>query len=242
MTTPDLPGLPTVTGLSLIALICVWLGVAGPIDISKLQNWQTLLGSVIGGAIAATGILIAVRNVGRQIRVGILTREEDRIDRELPGLRDARRFCLSFTVFGATQSFHGFNKAFGDNGFGIAGSTLPKDIENALPNTDASTRLSVLNVLRDVFIAGWQAQVLMEQLMADRDRSTAPAWAPEVLRQLQAEMTVLRAAFSQSSNLFRERMAALDAFILQIDERTQLYERRRARIRKEIETFFGDTD
>jgi hypothetical protein len=48
-------------------------------------RYQTL----IGGIIAAAGILVASRNVTRQLRQGVLAREEDRIERDLPGIRSA---------------------------------------------------------------------------------------------------------------------------------------------------------
>jgi hypothetical protein len=44
---------------------------------------------LIGAIIAAAGILAASRNVTRQLRQEVLAREEDRIERDLPGIRTA---------------------------------------------------------------------------------------------------------------------------------------------------------
>jgi hypothetical protein len=42
-----LPGLPTMAALMLSALIAIWLGLWGPIDVQKLKDWQPLMASII---------------------------------------------------------------------------------------------------------------------------------------------------------------------------------------------------
>jgi hypothetical protein len=51
----QLPGAPTIVGLMLIVLIGIWLGVSGPLNLSVLKEWQTL----VSATVAATGIGIA---------------------------------------------------------------------------------------------------------------------------------------------------------------------------------------
>jgi hypothetical protein len=51
---PNLPGLPTFAALMLSAVLVAWLGLWGPIDFSRLQNWQTLTGAIL--ALIAAGI------------------------------------------------------------------------------------------------------------------------------------------------------------------------------------------
>ena len=95
---PQLPGLPTMVVLMLTAILTVWLGIWGPLDLSRLEKWQTLTGSILAiGGVVLTAI-VAVRNVRRQIRVNILSREEDRIERLLPGLREAVDFASVFLL------------------------------------------------------------------------------------------------------------------------------------------------
>jgi hypothetical protein len=72
-----------------------WIGIAGPLladDVwtsfwKFVSNYQTL----IGATIAAAGILVASRKVTRQLRQGVLAREEDRIERDRARLLDLRR-------------------------------------------------------------------------------------------------------------------------------------------------------
>jgi hypothetical protein len=67
-----LPGPTAMACLMLAVILTVWLGILGPVDLSSVKEWQTL----ISAAVAAVGIYFAVRNVSRQIRINILLREE----------------------------------------------------------------------------------------------------------------------------------------------------------------------
>lgn len=64
-------------------------GIAPPITAEPwLKTYQALLAALIGIAGAAAGLAIATRNVLRQMRINLISREEDRIERILPGLRE----------------------------------------------------------------------------------------------------------------------------------------------------------
>jgi hypothetical protein len=61
--TPKLPGVGAVAALMLAALLSVWLGIAGPINIEGLHRWQTLLASFVALAAAATAYVAAMAKV-----------------------------------------------------------------------------------------------------------------------------------------------------------------------------------
>jgi len=61
---PNLPGLPTISALMLAAILTVWLGLWGPIELSKLEKWQTLIASFV--ALIAAGI--AYRGATAKVR------------------------------------------------------------------------------------------------------------------------------------------------------------------------------
>jgi hypothetical protein len=63
MTPPRLPGLPTFSALMLSALITVLLGLAGPIDLSRVKEWQTLSAAVIALIAAGIAYLAAMAKV-----------------------------------------------------------------------------------------------------------------------------------------------------------------------------------
>jgi hypothetical protein len=53
-----------------------------------LNNWQTLIAALITVPLAAFGLLVTMR----QLRINVASREEDRIERSLPGLEEAASF------------------------------------------------------------------------------------------------------------------------------------------------------
>jgi hypothetical protein len=159
MKSPHLPGLPTVAALMLTATIAAALGIFGPFDLEKIKGWQTLIAAGVAGIGVVLTATVAVRNVTRQIRIGILGREEDRIERELPGLRNARYFCSGFLIHRVTKSFYGITNALADEGFGVKESTPQKDVLNALPNTDQATRQIVETRLQSCFRLAYQSRL-----------------------------------------------------------------------------------
>src|SRR5262249_26381224 len=82
--------------LMFTAVFALWL-FALPIhldEFQRIQRWQTLIGSLITGL----GVLAAAWNVTRQMRSAARVREQDRIERELPGLRAASFLVARFAV------------------------------------------------------------------------------------------------------------------------------------------------
>jgi hypothetical protein len=90
--------------LMLTAVLSVWLGLAGPIAnnragpglLASIKEWQTFVGMVVGGGITVTGIFVAAANVSRQMRMNLMSREEDRMEQALPGLYQAKDFLGGF--------------------------------------------------------------------------------------------------------------------------------------------------
>jgi hypothetical protein len=236
-----LPGLPTVAALMLSAMIAVWLGVSGPLNLSALQTWQTLIVGILALLGVGATATIAVRNVTRQIRISILSREEDRIERELPGLRDARYFCSRFLYFRVTNSYVGITQAFADEGFGVPDSTLQKDVQNALPDTDPATCHRVQRKLAACFRWARNAEMTRVQITADRERIANPEeWAPGEIVKVEADIEATLTIFNTAVGKYSEAMDELEDEIVAINRKIALYETRRSRIRKEVEEYFDD--
>jgi hypothetical protein len=96
MKNDNLPGLSPLWLMSLAMALGVFLSVAIPLIVSanaiNSTAWIGFCGSILGGAIALIAVVVATRNVRRQLRVNLLSREEDRMERELPGLKQAFEF------------------------------------------------------------------------------------------------------------------------------------------------------
>jgi surface antigen len=68
--TPRLPGLPTISALMLAAILTVWLGLSGPVDLSKLKEWQALSATFVALAAAGIAYLAVMAKVNRSIHQG----------------------------------------------------------------------------------------------------------------------------------------------------------------------------
>lgn len=225
--------------LMLSAMLAVWLGLFGPLDPSKVQLWQPLIAAGIAAAGVAFTAYVAVRNVSKQVRINILGREEDRIARELPGLRDALAFCECFDFIDESY-FPNATSFFLERRIGLPDSHIDRDVANALPFTDAATRLRLERLTQNLWSCATNAE-----------------WHLEHIRRLNSEISVLDAAATEASKEFEEKIAdqrvtlddfrgrfwdskkEFDAEVAAINRKIEIYELRLVRIRQEIEVYFG---
>jgi hypothetical protein len=227
--------------LMLAATLTAWLGLWGPLNLSPIREWQTLVASFL--AICGVGFtaFIAVQNVTRQLKINVYSREEDRIERMLPGLREAEYFASGFLQYRVTQSFIGIVEAFRSDGFGIAHSTYQKDIEKALPNTDGATRRTVERRLYSCFRWAGHTEGAAQAIRSGiAQTSNALEWEPSELEKKRAEIDVHRKNFPRYRQQFANAMDQLEAEILNIRKKIEIYENRVVRIREELERYFGD--
>lgn len=89
MNVPGLPGLPTISALVLACLLASWLSLWGPVSPSVFREYQTLISAAVACVGIAVAARVAIRNVTKQLRVNVVSREEERIEKTLPGLREA---------------------------------------------------------------------------------------------------------------------------------------------------------
>jgi hypothetical protein len=202
-------------------------------------RWQTLTAALLGvGGVILTAI-IAVRNVAKQIKINVFS-EEDRIERLLPGLREADHFAGSFLQYRVTRGFHGIVQCFQDDGFGVVGSTYLKDVAKALPNTDQSTRRMVEQRLYTCFNWARNAEAMRLAIEAGVHNTSDPSqWDTAEYRKVREEIDEHRAKFAQYREQYGIAMDALEAEILLIRKKTELYEDRLGGIREELETYFA---
>jgi hypothetical protein len=225
----------------LAAMITVWLGISGPIDVSKLQNWQPLLAAII----AASGVVIGARNFSRQLRISILNREEDRIEKQLPGLYDARNLCDSIMPqLRPIRHFYGIVQVI-NNDLHLGGSakSFEEDVEELLPVTDAATRRSVTSVLSGMYSRAHAAQgtrALQTQL--ETNAAHPEQWEPSEYQKARAEIMSLSYMLVTQGNDFQRPLDRIEQESATIARKIDVYERRRSRIRREIEAFFEDEE
>jgi hypothetical protein len=139
-------GMASAVGILLILTMVIWLDLSGPISVEGIKGWQTLIG--FGGTLIVG--MIAWVNVSRQLaqqrvgtRLALLSREEDRIESEVPGLKDAQMTARHLYVVTKSQIekedfFTEIAKRIVKAGFTDIRSSI--DIAAVLPVTDLRTR------------------------------------------------------------------------------------------------------
>jgi hypothetical protein len=70
-----------ISGLMLAAVFSVWLGLWGPVDLSKLQQWQTLMAAIIAPSLALLPATIAYKAAMAKVN----------FDREMHDAQERRR-------------------------------------------------------------------------------------------------------------------------------------------------------
>jgi hypothetical protein len=76
---PRLPGLPAVSALMLATILTVWLGIWGPIDLSKLKEWQTSMAA----AVALLAATLAYKGATAKVDFDREEAERERTDAKL---------------------------------------------------------------------------------------------------------------------------------------------------------------
>lgn len=141
---PVLPGLPTMSALLLAVIFTAWLGILGPISLEGIAKWQTLIGALI----TAAGVFVAAYNVTRQMRAAARTREEDRLERDIPGLQSARVLIANITPMLAPPFGHKDGlRAVEYAGIANIGSGLLSELERILPAAPDQVRRDLSGLL-----------------------------------------------------------------------------------------------
>jgi hypothetical protein len=153
MDNDNLPGLSPLWLISLATLFGILLPIMVPVifgnDI-RAADWIGFSGSVLTAGVASAAVYYAWRGIKRQLRADFLSREEDRIERELPGLFDAEVFgTLLYNHLAEDLDRSDFLNCIlvglEKNGFGI--SVSESSVISRLPNTDLKTRYEYRNVV-----------------------------------------------------------------------------------------------
>jgi hypothetical protein len=228
--------------LMLCFILVAWLGLWGPLDISKLHDWQTLIGAVVTAIGVVVAGAIALRNVKRQLRVGIIGREEERIERVLPGLRetvgyiqDLRKHLRTPTphiVIATIQEFNNFDPTM---------DRLDVRLKEMIPGADAETTQRLLLVIETILSHAASAN-------KDQERFLTITNSPQHRREMESGMIgeARQQAKAANTGLSFKMLAVaaalenLKQFETELVRKIEIFEARLLRFRWEIERYFDD--
>jgi hypothetical protein len=135
------------SALLLAVMLTAWLGISGPISLEGIAKWQTLIGALI----TAGGVFVAAYNVTRQMRAAARAREEDRLERDIPGLQSARVLVANITpMLGPPFDHNDGLKAVEYAGITDNDRGLLKELERLIPAAPDQVRRDVSGLLSAV--------------------------------------------------------------------------------------------
>jgi hypothetical protein len=203
-----------------------WSGFAG-----------VLIGSVLTSVVAGIAVYFGYLGIREQIRVSVLTREEDRLMRELPGLRDARELLEDVLGrFKPSRSVHGIVNDFQKLGIDRPGSTIGKDIKALLPDTDDGTRVQIRRAIHDASRLGTDAE--SSENSADYFETNANVGSVMTPDEFKSKLDKMRRDAHASRALFDMSIQRIDLLKREVAERIELYETRLPKIRRAVSEYF----
>jgi hypothetical protein len=138
--------------LAIIIAICAAGTVAWFFDVSSVKERITLIGPFL----TAVGLVIAAWQVARQIRATARTREQDRIEKELPGLYAASELGLRFLELEPQPVRYQSVAARILDQFGLmkarqlTGVEFSTAMQNVIPTSPPALRLELAGVLQEL--------------------------------------------------------------------------------------------
>lgn len=208
-----------------------WLGFAGG-----------LIGNVLTGVIAAAAIVVTWRGIRYQLRINLISREEERIERVLPGLREAVGYIQELRrKFGPIGARPALNVIQIFNNFDPAKDRLGDKLKLMIPSADDETRQRLLLAIETVWDCAMAADMQFKTFYnLERDPhylkeveagelGEAQARAKTAASSLNFKMLILQKAVGNLHELEKELTAKIDR-----------YEARLPKFRRDLESFFND--
>lgn len=228
---------------ALLSTLCIVLGavvgmlvggaIAPPVaDEPWIKTYQGLVGAFLGIASGGIGLGVATFNVLRQMRINLISREEDRIERTLPGLRDARAYLYDLMIrlrpiepsmFDDAIVYIGINEIAAIDGV----------VERSLPRADDRVRQVVVNALYGIAAAAFAIRAARRHVI---DVSRLRTEGDDLgTAQYKNAVGNFEAQIERAKHYISELRSDADALHAQVI----MLERRLPRFREELERYFA---
>lgn len=235
-------GLSPVWLIGLALCLGVFLATAIPLIVSvnaiNSSAWIGFIGSLIGGAIAIAGLFMASYNVKRQVRISLMGREEERMEAELPGLRQTADLMSEMPILDRNFSPGSISRKL-DAAFPlIAGEKWTVRLQKHAPEADTRTMQQMGAEIGQLYRDDRVAEGLAEYWRVAHERTLRERQSG--IRSAESD-TALRIAADRMNNgvtAVQRRLGNLRKLRDEINRRIVLYEERLPRFRRELEAFF----
>lgn len=243
----NLPGLSALWFMSLAMVLGVFLLTAVPLILSAATlnstAWIGFAGSVVGGAVAIGGLAVATQNVRRQVRVGLLSREEERMEAALPGLKEIAGYTQDFRkLLGGSFAAHSLvNKIAAHNNVRAGGGPLVINLEKLIPSADKHLRQRLLIIMQDAWLHAHAVLAAEDNFTHLKGRSEFQReTADGMIGEARMKVKTAETSLSFKSLAMMAAVANIKKFEDEIIGKIDLFEERLPRFRSEIEHFFDE--
>ena len=242
--------LATVATLAFCAGVCisfftlpVWVAFA--INVAKegqRTDWLGFAGNIVGSgitsAVAVAAIYFAWRGVTQQLRITLVSREEDRIEAELPGLRQAGEFLRSLEFLPDPDQILELMEL---KELIVEGAFEIEELKKLLPDLSERSMRPIFSILRRLMI---RSQVFL-QYKSSLDRlqkemvNDLGMFPPDIIEQRKRMRDVQQRQLASQYDMLKQLLGEFDGITKGVELRLQTLTERQILFRQEIEQHFG---
>jgi hypothetical protein len=224
MQNDNLPGLTPVWLITLATALGILITIAVPAilgpDGIKASDWLGFAGNVLTAGVAAVAVYFAWKGIANQLRVSLMSREEDRMERELPGLREIAALLRPASVLCSMKPIpKSAIRVLKSLGLQTTDGPILGKLEQKLPRADDGHRRPLAAILEQIALHAHTAITLEETLDAPVSEQER-----DLITQAVAEMT--------------DAIHELSSFKTLIDDKIATFERRLPQFKAELSRFF----
>jgi len=241
-------GIATIAAALASLFIGILLGAAlqagwSIVDMAEsAKQWQTLIAAVITIVVTVIGLLLAWKSAKQQLRINVVGREEDRIERSLAGLKDAAALLANVSLAIAPKRAVAFAGGILDD---LIDRKSEQHIEQAIaakiPNADNNIQQRVCELFRELYWRSSTAQATAKQVEQLRQIYKEPnEFSLSDQNKIKEELAEARVANELAHRKAREAISKVKKLEDEFDAKIQRWATRLPKLRKEIDIFFAD--
>jgi hypothetical protein len=204
-------------------------------ELPSLYKWQTLLSAFV----AVGAAYIAWLNVRKQLSINLMSREEDRIERALPGIRQALEVMSPLLNDLRALKHKELAPQLVEP---LASDNVNESVKRLVPLADEHLRKEVRDILFLLTISAKEAFHAHDEMEgAGLAVRMINEYAPEEHDKLHNALDAAKADFNARADKINRDTDTLEQFISKLNDRANTHVLRLEKIRRIIEQFFETT-
>jgi hypothetical protein len=225
---PAESGIPVTAGMMGVVHADAWIGF-----------WGSIVAAVLAVIATGAGAVLAWIAIRRQVRIGLLAREEERMERQIPSIRRAEQILSSLIEKIRSSDEDDLKSIFSDQ-FGVdlrtkkRLPTLTSRLAEAESDTGYQLRQLFFNLQRG-FKSMSAAKTHSREARTNFGLNEGSDWEAEYREASERADDEMDLAVQRYHSAFTE----MEVIANKLAQRVQLYEMRLPKFRDEIERYFG---